>query len=81
MASHSLTHASRLRPLAGAIPEQASPDVPSFSDQRAQVLHQLAWDSLPYWERRRLHWKEFLLGLSAAGAALALWLYLMSRLA
>ncbi|MGH9670031.1 MAG: hypothetical protein ACRD3A_07975 [Terriglobales bacterium] len=45
------------------------------------MLHQLAWDSLPYWQRRRLHWKEFLTLLLLSGAGLALWLYCMSKLA
>jgi hypothetical protein len=43
-------------------------------------MRALAWDSLPYWERRRLHWKELLIGLSACGAGLALWLYFMGKL-
>lgn len=80
VASHSVTHAARLRFLARATPEPALADAPAFSDQRPQVLHQLAWDSLSYWKRRRLHWKALLIGLSASGAGLAAWLYLMSKL-
>lgn len=80
VASHSVTHASRLRFLARATPQQASAEASSFSDQRPQVLNQLAWDSLPYWKRRRLHWKELLIGLSASVAGLGLWLYCMSKL-
>lgn len=80
MASHSVTHASRLRFLAHATPEPASTEGPGFFGQRSQVLHQLAWDSLPYWRRRRLRWKGLLIGLSASAASLALWLYWMSKL-
>ena len=81
MASHSVTHSSRLRFLAGATPEQAFPEVEPAPDHRPEVLHQLAWDALPYWERRRLRWKEVLALLTVSGAGLALWLYWMSKLA
>ena len=81
MASHSVTHSSRLRFLADATPEQALPELEPAPDRRPGVLRQLAWDSLPYWERRRLRWKELLALLTVSGAVLALWLYWMSKLA
>ena len=81
VASHSITHSSRLRFLARATPEQASPGVDPSPDHRPELLHQLAWDSLPYWRRRRLQWKQLVGLLTLSGAATALWLYWMSKLA
>ena len=81
MASHSVTHSSRLRFLARTTPEQVCPEVGPSPDHRPELLHQLAWDSLSYWPRRRLRWKELLTLLTLSGAGLALWLYCMSKLA
>ena len=81
MASHSITHSSRLRFLARTTPEQACPEVGPSPDHRRELLHQLAWDSLSYWQRRRLQWKQLVGLLTLSGAALALWLYWMSKLA
>lgn len=81
MASHSVTHASRLRLLARTTPEPICAEPGSVLGHRPAVLGQLAWDSLSYWQRRRLHWKQFLTLLTLSGAGLVLWLYWMSRLA
>ena len=81
MASHSVTHSSRLRFLARTTPEQAYPEVGASPDHRPGLLPQLAWDSLPYWQRRRLQWKQVVGLLTLSGAATALWLYCMSKLA
>ncbi len=80
MASHSLTDASRLGTLTPGISEATSAEAPRLPIKRQRLMRALAWDSLPYWERRRLHWKELLIGLSACGAGLALWLYFMGKL-